>query len=104
MIFYPDQSKRKHNLIPIEYSKNESKRLVDLLIYRTLHALIEKIHVFSGDHHKNFSCRRCLISYTSEKMLMIQKPNCGNKEITTIRTSSQSHLHWRKLFQTNPFF
>ena len=32
--FYQDKNKWKHNLIPIEISKNESDRVVDLLIYK----------------------------------------------------------------------
>ena len=68
--FYQDQFKWKQNLIPNEISKNESNRGVDSLVYKNLHALIEKTQVFSGDHHKSFICRRCLISYTSERIAM----------------------------------
>ena len=32
-------------------------------------------------------------------MLMIHKPKSENKEITTIRTSSESYFHWKHLFQ-----
>ena len=42
--------------------------------------------------------------YTSEIMLMIHKPKCENKDITTIGTSSESHLHWNKHFQKNPLY
>ena len=38
--FYQDGDKWKHNLIPIEISKNESDRVVDLLIYKNHYALI----------------------------------------------------------------
>ena len=62
--FYQDGNKRKHNSIPIETSKNEiSDRVVDLLIYKNHYALIKKLNVFIGDHHKNFIGRRCLNSY-----------------------------------------
>ena len=57
--FYQDGDKWKHNLIPIEISKNESERAVDLLIYKNHYALIKKLNVFLGDHHKHFICRRC---------------------------------------------
>ena len=50
--FYQDKNKWKHNLIPIEISKNESDRVVDLLIYKNHYALIKKFNVFLGDHHK----------------------------------------------------
>ena len=62
--FYQDGDKWKHNLIPIEISKNESDIVVDLLFYKNHYALIRKLNVFLGDHHKNFICRRCLSSYT----------------------------------------
>ena len=58
--------------------------------------LLEKLKVFLGDHNKKFICRRCLNSYTSENMLMLHKPKCENNDTTTIRTSSESHLHWKK--------
>ena len=32
---------------------------------------------------------------------MIHKPNCENNEITNIRTSSESHLHWKDEFYKN---
>ena len=32
--FYQDQNKCKHKLIPFEVSKNESDRVIDLLIYK----------------------------------------------------------------------
>ena len=52
--FYQDKNKWKHNLIPIEISKNDSDRVIDLLIYKNHYALIEKLNVFLGDHHKKF--------------------------------------------------
>ena len=35
-------------------------------------------------------------------MLMIHKPKGENNEITTNRTSSESHLHWKNHFHKNP--
>ena len=37
-------------------------------------------------------------------MFMIQKRKCENIDITTIRTSSESHLHWKKYFHKNPLY
>ena len=102
--FYQDQKKWKHKLIPIEVSKNESGRVIDLLIYKIHYALIKKLDVILGDHNKKLICRRCLNSYTSENMLMLHKPKTGNNIITTIRTSSESHLHWKKYFHKNPLY
>ena len=57
------------------------------------------------DHNKNFICRRCLSSYTSENMLLKHKLKCENKNITTIRTSLGSHLQWKKKhFHKNPLY
>ena len=102
--FYQDGDKRKHNLTPIEISKNESDRVVDLLIYKNHYALIKKLHVFLGDHNRSFVCRRCLNSYTSENMLKIHKPKCENNDIAAIRTSPETHLHWKKHFLKNTFY
>ena len=81
-----------------------SDRFVDLLKYKNYYALIKKINAFLGDHHKNFTCRRCLNSCTSENILMIQKPKCENNDITTIRTSIDSHLHLKNHFHKNPLY
>ena len=103
--FYQDRNKWEQKLNPIEYGKNdESNSGVDLIIYKNHYALIEKLNVFLGDHHKNFICRRSLKSYTSETMLMIHKPKCETYDITTIRTSSESHIQWKKHFHKNPLY
>ena len=52
--FYQDQNKWKNKLIPIEVSKNQSGRVIDLAIYKTHYILIKKkIGVFLRDHNKN---------------------------------------------------
>ena len=45
LIFYQYGDKGKHNLIPIEVSKNESDKVFDSLIYKNHYALIKKLHV-----------------------------------------------------------
>ena len=40
--FYEYKDKWKHNLIPIEISKNESDKVIDLLKYKNHYALIKK--------------------------------------------------------------
>ena len=100
--FYGD--KWKHNLIPIEISKNESDNVIDLLIYKNHYALIKKLHVFLGNHNKSFVCRRCLNSYTSENASTNHKEKCGDDNICTIRTSNESHLYWKKHSHKNPLF
>ena len=49
---YQDKNKWKQNLIPIEISKNDSDRVIDLLIYKNRNALIKKLNVFLGDYYK----------------------------------------------------
>ena len=102
--FYQDQNQWKHKLIPIEISKNNSDRVIDLAIYKNHYILIKKLDVFLGDHNKKFICRQCLSSYTSENMLMKHKQKCGEDNITTITTSNKSHLHWEKHFHKNPLY
>ena len=43
-------------------------------------------------------------SYTSENMLIKHKQKCGKDNITTIKTSNESHLHWKKHFHKNSFY
>ena len=35
---------------------------------------------------------------------MKNKQKCGEDNITTIKTSSESHLHWKKQFHKNPLY
>ena len=96
LIIYQDHNKWRHKLIPNEVSKNGSDRVIVLLIYKNHYALIKKLNIFSGDHHKTFICRRCLNSFTSENLLKLHKLKCGEDDITTIRTSQKSHFYWKK--------
>ena len=100
--FYQDQNKWKHKLIPIEISKNISDRVIHLAIYKNHYVLIKKLDTFLGDHNKKFIRRRCLSSYTSENMLITHKEQCGDDNITSIKTSNESHLFWKKHFHKNP--
>ena len=50
MIFYQDQNKWRHKLMSIEVSKNDSDRVIDLLIHKTRYALNKELDVFLGDH------------------------------------------------------
>ena len=52
--------------------------------------------VVLGDHNKNFICRRCLSSYSSENMLMLHKQKNGDDNITNNRNSSEAHIQWKK--------
>ena len=102
--FYQDRNQWKYKLIPIEVSKNNSDKVIDLAIYKNHCILIKKLDVFLGDHNKKFICRRCLNSYTSENMMIKHKPKCENNDTTKIRTSNESHLQWKKHFHKNPLY
>ena len=65
---------------------------------------MKRLDVFLGDHNKKFICRQCLSSYTRENTLIKHKQKCGEDNITTIRTSPESHLHWKNHFQMNPLY
>ena len=102
--FYQDQNQWKHKIIPIEIIKNNSDRVIDLAIYKNHYVLIKKLDVFLGDHNKKFFCRRCLSSYTSENMLMKHIEKCGDDNITTIKTSNETHFQWKNHFHKNPLY
>ena len=104
LIFHRDQNKWRHKLIPFEVSKNNSDRVIDLAIYKNHYVLNKKLDVFLGDHNKKFICRQCLSSYTSENMLIKHKQECGDDNITTIKTSNESHIYWKKHFHKNPLY
>ena len=91
--FYKDQNKWKHKLFPLEISKNQSDGVVHLLIYKNHYALIEKLNVFLGKQDCRCICKRCLISYASENMIIRHKEVFDLKEITSIRTSPESQMY-----------
>ena len=64
----------------------------------------KKLNVSLQHHNKNFICRRCLSSCTSENMLKLHKTKCENNGITTIRTSPESHIFWKKHFHKSLLF
>ena len=102
--YYQDQNQWKHKLIPTEISKNNSDKVIDLAIYKNHYVLIKKLDVFLGDHNKKFISRRCSSSYTSENLLMKHKEKCGDDNITVIKTSNETHLHWKKHFHKNQLY
>ena len=73
----------------------------DLIIFKNFYAVNKKTNIHLRNHSKSFMGRRCLISNTIESMLMIHKPKCENNNIATIRTSSESPLHWKEHFHNN---
>ena len=46
IVFYQDQTNWRHKLIPIEISKNNSDRVIDLAVYKNHYARIKKLDVF----------------------------------------------------------
>ena len=102
--FYQDQNQWEHKLTSIKISKIDSDRVIVLAIYKNHYVLIKKLDVFLGDHNKKYICRQCLSSYTSENILIKHKQKCGEDNITTMKTSNESHLYWKKHFHKNPLY
>ena len=92
----------KYKLIPIEISKNESDKVIDLLIYENHYVLIKKLNVFIGKRDCKYVCRKCLNSYTTNSMLVKHKKLC--KENQQLKTSPNSHIYWKKYFQKNNLY
>ena len=78
---YQDQNKWKHKLIPMEVSKNESDREIDLINYKKHYVLVKKLQICLGNHNCIFVWRRCLNSFTSQSVLVKDKQQCGEKDI-----------------------
>ena len=102
--FHQDQNKWRHKPVPIEVIKSDSEKVINLIIYKNHDELNKKLNVFSGDHHKIFICTRCLNSCTSKSMLMLHKLKCGEDDLCSIRTSSESRFRWKKHFHENPLY
>ena len=66
--------------------------------------LIKKLHVFLGKPDCKYVCRRCLCSYSNEKVLENINLNVNQQEITSIRTSNESHIYWKKYFHKIPLY
>ena len=92
----------KYKLIPIEISKNESDKVIDLLIYKNHYVLMKKLNVFIGKRDCRYVCRKCLNSYTTNSMLVKHKKLC--KENQQLKTSPNSHIYWNKYFQKNKLY
>ena len=84
----------KYKLIPIEISKNESDKVIDLLIYKNHYVLIKKLNVFIGKQDCRYVCRKCLNSYTNNSMIAKHKKLC--KENQQLKTSPNSQIYWKK--------
>ena len=99
--FYQDKNKWKHKLLALDVSKTGTDRVIDLVIYKNHFVPIKKLHTFSGNHNCIYVCRSCLNSYISQNVLIKHKQQCEEQDITNIRTSNVSHLHWKKHFLKN---
>ena len=73
--------------------KNNSEKVIDLAIYKNHYVLIKKLDVFLRDHNEKSIYRQCLNSNTSKNLLIKHKQKCGEDNLPTIKTTSESHLH-----------
>ena len=94
----------KHKLIPLEISENNGEYEIGLLIYKNHYVLIKKLHVFLGKPDRIYICKRCLSSYSNQKVLEKHKFKRGQQGITSIRTSNESHIYWKKYFHKIPLY
>ena len=100
--FYQDENRRKHKLVPIQFYRKFWYKGIELLIYKNHYVLSKKLHVLLGKHDSKFACTRCLSSFSSQSVLPKHKQRCDHQDITSIRTSNQSHLPWQKIFYKKP--
>ena len=70
----------KYKLIPNEISKNESDKVIDLLIYKNHYVLIKKLNVFIGKRDCRYVGRKCLNSYTNNSMSVKHKKLCKENQ------------------------
>ena len=87
----------KYKLIPIEINKNESDKVIDLIIYKNHYVFIGKLNVFIAKRDCKYVCRKCLKSYTTHSMLVKYKKLC--EENQQLKTFSNSQIYWNKYFQ-----
>ena len=77
----------RNRIVPVKISKNNSDRVVDLLLYRNQYILIKTLHVFLGKHDFKFVGRRCLSFDSSQNVLMKHDQKCEQQKITANKTS-----------------
>ena len=86
-----------YKLTPLYISEhNENKRNIDLIFYKNLYILLEKLHVFNGKHDNNYICRNCLSSYSVQSEIITLKRLCGNKNKFVCIPSKECHVKWNK--------
>ena len=85
--FYQEENIWKQKFLFIEISKNESDRVVDLLIYENQYVLIKKIHITLVDYICKFVCRRCSSFYRNKHVLKKEKQRYKHQNKTGIRTT-----------------
>ena len=104
LTFYQEQNIWKYKVIPVGISKNESDKIIDLLIYKNHYNLIKKIYKILGKQDCGYNFKGCLNSNTSENKIIKHKQQCIQKEIISIATSPESNLHWKNDFHKNPLY
>ena len=81
--------------------KSISDKDVHLLIYEN-HVLIRKFRVFFGKYDSKNTCRRCLSSYSRQNVSIKHQQGYSQQEKTSVKTSNESHLYWKKYFHKKP--
>ena len=93
LTFHRDQNNWKQKIIPSEFSRIDSNKVVLLLItYENRYVLNKKLHLLLRNDKSEFKGRGCLSVYRSQNILIIQKEQCTRQKITSFRTSKESHI------------
>ena len=66
---YQNGNGRMHKLIPVEISENLSDKVIDLLLNNNHYTLLEKLHVFLGNHDSKPKCRSCSSYFSCQTTL-----------------------------------
>ena len=76
-----------------------------MLICKHHYVLIKQLNVFPGNHNCKYVYRRLsLFLYIPKHGNQIERKLWKKQEITTIRTSDESHLYWKNQFHKNRLF
>ena len=66
------------------------------MIYKNQCSLIKELHVYLGKQDLTIVCRRRLSANTNERAFAKHNLRCEQQGITSIKTSTESHLYWKK--------
>ena len=75
--------------------KNNSDRVIDLMIYKNQYILKESLHEILGKHDCTFVYRLCLSSFSSQNALMGHTPRYEQQELAAFIKFIDPYLNWK---------